>query len=201
MKSGVYEIFNVINSRQYVGSAANVHARFQDHRSELARGAHPNTHLQRAWDKYGHDSFIFSLIEPAPVRILIEREQFWMDAYGVVADGYNQAHFADAPMRGRKHSPETREKMSKARMGHPTSDATKEKLRAAMLGKPGTRLGAKNSAEHNRKISEATTGKLPSAKTREKMSAAKKGATLPPDHKEEISAGLRAYAKERSKCR
>ena len=58
---GVYQIRNKKNGKLYVGSSVQVERRLDRHRSDLEKGRHRCIHLQRAWDKYGSDSFEFQL--------------------------------------------------------------------------------------------------------------------------------------------
>lgn len=59
---GVYRIRNKRNGKFYVGSSIEIEKRLERHRRELERGIHHCIYLQRAWNKYGADSFIFEVI-------------------------------------------------------------------------------------------------------------------------------------------
>lgn len=62
--SGIYKIINNINKKYYVGSAFDIlNQRWPNHRSSLRWGKHHNGHLQRAWKKYGENSFEFVVVE------------------------------------------------------------------------------------------------------------------------------------------
>lgn len=114
--SGVYVIKNIKNGKPYFGSAENFNIRFSEHKSELCKGCHYNDHLQRAWDKYGSENFKFEPIYYCGEDDLIKYEQKFLDilfnSYKY-NDFYNIAKDAKAPMKGRKHSEETKEKMRK----------------------------------------------------------------------------------------
>ncbi len=58
----IYEITNKIDSKKYIGCSTNYKKRALHHKSKLVNGAHPNKHLQRAWDKHGSDNFEFSIL-------------------------------------------------------------------------------------------------------------------------------------------
>lgn len=91
MKSGIYSISNTINGKLYVGSTNNISVRWNKHRALLRHNKHQNTHLQSAWNKYGEESFEFSIIEECSIESLIEREQYFIDKLG---PEYNQTKVA-----------------------------------------------------------------------------------------------------------
>lgn len=80
-KSGIYKIHCSGNNRDYIGSAVNHIQRWHSHRSMLRNNKHNNRHLQNAYNKYGKDSFKYSLIEECDEKLLVEREQWWIDSY------------------------------------------------------------------------------------------------------------------------
>lgn len=60
---GVYKIMNIKNGKYYVGSSIDIEKRFGRHMRELVANEHHNIYLQRAWNKYGENSFEFSIIK------------------------------------------------------------------------------------------------------------------------------------------
>lgn len=87
---GVYKIVNKINGKFYIGSSNNIKHRWNNHIKQLTEGTHKNLHLQRAWDLYGKDNFIFEIIEECPLEIQFEREQHYLDVLNPFDDrGYN----------------------------------------------------------------------------------------------------------------
>lgn len=60
---GIYQIRNISNNKVYIGSAFNLHNRFRTHKSRLFSNKHDNEYLQRSFNKYGPESFIFEVIE------------------------------------------------------------------------------------------------------------------------------------------
>lgn len=79
MKIGIYKIINIKNNKFYIGSSKNLEKRWKIHLSNLKRNKHVNCILQRAWNKYGEDSFIFQIVEDCSVEKLFEREQYYID--------------------------------------------------------------------------------------------------------------------------
>lgn len=77
--SGVYRILCVPTGKIYIGSAVDLRARWDRHRGSLRRGTHRNSHLQRAWDKYGAMNFEFSVLELVDTSDLLRAEQAWIN--------------------------------------------------------------------------------------------------------------------------
>lgn len=173
-QSGIYQIRHTGNGKVYVGSAVNIAKRFGMHQRMLRRGAHHSIKLQRAWDKYGASAFSFSVLETVEDKArLLEREQFWLDQLNSASHGYNITPTAGS-LLGFKHTPETRRKMSKAKIGAERSEEHCLKLSAALSGR-------KMSAESRQKMRDAKLGKTRkphSPETRAKMSAAALGRTF-----------------------
>lgn len=89
-KQGVYAIR--CNNRVYVGSTSMTFSkRFMHHRSMLNVGKHKNPIMQRAYDKYGEESFTFEVLDDNCDNIH-ECEQFWIDKLNstdVLVNGMN----------------------------------------------------------------------------------------------------------------
>ena len=136
-KSGIYRIKCVTSAKDYVGGAANMGARWRNHRNSLRSGSHHNKHLQNAWNKYGEPSFEFSVLEYVQDKEqLTVREQHWMDELKVFESGYNIFPYARSP-RGRYVSPETRERMGAWQRGlkrKPLSQEQRIKMGEALWG-------------------------------------------------------------------
>src|SRR5712671_3867618 len=77
--SGIYKITCIANGKIYVGSSANLRIRWEQHCNDLRRKAHHSIHLQRAWNKYGENVFIFEIIELVMPWAILDREQYWLD--------------------------------------------------------------------------------------------------------------------------
>jgi len=76
---GIYKITNIINNKCYYGSSKNVEKRWRDHKNQLNRNSHINSKLQRAWNKYGENSFIFEIVEECEKTKLFEIEQKYLN--------------------------------------------------------------------------------------------------------------------------
>jgi group I intron endonuclease len=76
---GIYRIKNLINGKCYYGSSKQIEKRWSKHKRELNTTTHINCILQRAWDKYGENNFIFEIIEECDINVLLETEQKYLD--------------------------------------------------------------------------------------------------------------------------
>ena len=129
----IYKIVVGEGRKTYVGSSIHgLKQRQSEHLNLLRRGLHHNRHLQNYHNKYGHKSFVFSVIEEVGNREkILEREQYWIDTLkpklNVMRDV--KSHI------GVKRSPETCRKISEALKGRKRSPSTIEKMRAAFIGK------------------------------------------------------------------
>lgn len=170
MISGIYAILNTSNDKMYVGSAVNIKKRWDDHKTRLNNNYHRNEYLQRAWNKYGNECFMFVTIEIIEDKLkLIEREQFYIDTTECFKRniGYNLRPAADS-MLGYKASPEQLLKMSNSMTGKRHSELSKLKMSLVKKGKTFTE-------EHKRNKSLAQIGRFVSAETRLKISLTNKG--------------------------
>jgi group I intron endonuclease len=113
---GVYCIENLINHKKYIGQSIDVYNRWNAHKNALNGNRHRNIYLQRAWNKYGEDSFNFYIIEECSSDIIDELEKHYIDMFNST---YNQYGYnIESGGNANKQIPiETREKMSEAKNG------------------------------------------------------------------------------------
>lgn len=172
MKTGVYQIRNLINDKRYIGSSASkgFANRWNLHRKQLDEKIHHNRYLQRAWHKYGADAFVFEILEECQPERCIEREQHYLDVllFASCNDdrfnelGYNIARRADS-CRGVKWTEERRQRCSGE--NHPMY---------GRCGKYNPRYGTKHTKETKRKMSEAQRGRVMSETAKQKVGEATK---------------------------
>ena len=120
--TGIYKIENLVNYKVYIGQSVDIEGRWYSHIHDLNDGTHQNKHLQNAWNKYGSESFIFTILEECEEEKLTEREQYWIDYYG----GVNSDNNYNNREAGNK--------------GH-LSQKTKERLREINIGKQAWNKG------------------------------------------------------------
>lgn len=102
-KVGIYMIRNRKNNKVYVGCSNNIRKRWYDHKTDLNKNEHGNEHLQRSWNKYGEDSFEFTVLTECNTEELEDFEQYWMDRLDSFEIGYNQREEAGVNIKGEKH--------------------------------------------------------------------------------------------------
>ena len=180
-KSGIYMIQNLRTKDCYIGSSRNLAHRKIQHFSELRKGAHDNKRIQKTFNEFGEDSFIFIIIEEVQDKeLLVVREQFWLDTvkpkYNILLTAVNNSITRtkaleekykrhSAIMKGKKATPETRRKMSEAQTKRYKDDPdAREKLRwtpekhvyfkKILSGKNNPNWGTKRSDEFKNMISD-----------------------------------------------
>jgi len=114
---GVYQIKNTLNGDSYIGSAVNIRTRKNRHYSELNKGVHHNIHLQRAWNKYGKETFTFIPLCICEPTLLFFYEQCFIDffrpRYNIRKDATSNINI--------KRTDEFKEKVGSAFRGKPLS--------------------------------------------------------------------------------
>ena len=189
MDSGIYIIENLANGKIYVGSSCDCRRRFWEHRSRLVRGAHINTKLQAAWNKYGESSFEFKKIASVlRIQDLESLEQQLIDDLKAFQVGYNLAPVVGTT-RGWKAPPETRRRMSEAakRRDHSVqvramAEATRGKKRPQYV------LDAMREGKLRNPITEETRRKM-------SESAKARGDTLSPEKRARLAEITKARAR------
>ncbi len=172
----VYAIKNTLNGHRYVGSSNCHERRFADHRKMLMAGRHHCAHLQRAWNLYGEDAFVFEAMEIVAVpSILRAREQFWTDATPK-AERYNSAPDArrGPGMAGKRHSEESKKLIRSKRLLQPITARMLSALRGAHAGHShSAESRARMSESARRRVVHGHTGYRHSAATKRRISEKK----------------------------
>ena len=109
MKSCIYRIINLTNNKSYIGSTKNIDVRINQHIKALRSNKHHNNYLQHTFNLVGERYFIFHIIECCDFNKLEEFEQIYIDG---LCPEYNICKDTKAPMRFRKHSQKSIQKMS-----------------------------------------------------------------------------------------
>lgn len=130
MKSGIYQIINLINGMIYVGSAVNLIDRWHTHQWALNKNRHPNKYLQAAWNKYGAENFICKVLQMVDKSKLREAEQIWIDSTKCCNReiGYNLNPNAESS-RGSKWTEERKKIQSERMMGFRHTEESKAWMR------------------------------------------------------------------------
>lgn len=106
MTVGIYKIESINNNKPYIGSSNNIERRWNEHIRQLNKGEHHSIKLQRAWNKYGEDNFVFTIIEECEINELLNREHYYIyEVYNSIDLGYNNSDplkFYDTPKNRKK---------------------------------------------------------------------------------------------------
>jgi group I intron endonuclease len=156
MKSGIYKISNTINGRIYIGSAVDLQKRKAKHLFQLKINKHCNNKLQRFVNKYGIENLLFECIELCEKENLIKREQYFIDFFGCVKNGFNILQTAGSWLN-HKHTKETRKKQSiakkgiqsKGMLGKKHTDETKNLIAKKAFGRKQTEKQIQNRIKKN----------------------------------------------------
>ena len=136
--AGIYKIVNTVSNKAYVGQSLRVKKRVQEHFRLLRLGKHTNPHLQNSYSKHGEQAFAWELevvCEHPDDLDIIENAFLRGEAYFNEPLAYNIANYAKVPMRGKRHTAETRQQISSAKSGrreHVTA-VYREKLSHAQI--------------------------------------------------------------------
>lgn len=166
---GIYQIFNLLTGISYIGQSKNPSDRCTTHKRDL-RKRKDSPLLQKAYQADGPTSFEYRLIQNCSAGFLTSAENYWIYYFSKNGGVYNirwehrclstrRNPESPSPMLGRKHSQETKDNMSKARLGNTNA------------------LGHKHSAEFKMQVSKFHTGRIRDSKTRQKISDSLKGNT------------------------
>lgn len=112
--TGIYTITNKITGDCYVGSTTvSFYNRRRDHFKNLRKGSHHSIKLQRAFNKYGEESFKFEILQEIDIiDVIPSLEQYWMN---LISPKYNM--LLSVRRNGAKHTYETTLKMSRIHGG------------------------------------------------------------------------------------
>lgn len=130
--SGIYRITCTTTGKFYIGSSSNLQHRWTQHLYNFRNNIHGNPHMQNAFNKHGEKSFIFEVVELTLPAFQLEREQHWLDKLKPFNQkGFNINRTASKP----SFSPETRERIRLAKLGHEVSPEARVKISVSKTGK------------------------------------------------------------------
>lgn len=112
--SCVYKIENAVTGDMYIGSTIDVVKRWRSHKSDLNSSRHHSRYLQNAWNKYGEENFVFTILVISDSVTIRLYEQLLLDRLNPV---YNTVKNVEKPRLGYKYTEEEKLRMSKQRKG------------------------------------------------------------------------------------
>ena len=89
----IYSITNTTNGKLYIGRTKNPDQRRRSHFNKLRQSKHENPKLQNAWNKYGEECFIFSIVDECKKEEVYDLETKWFDRYDRDEDLMYNCHF------------------------------------------------------------------------------------------------------------
>ena len=115
---GIYLITCTGNDKKYIGKAMDIKKRLTTHKWALKSNKHINKHLQSSYNKYGKDSFIYSIIEEVEgtEQDVFAREEYYIDLYDSKNNGFNKTDGGEGAS------------------GHTWSEGQREKLVVPIIG-------------------------------------------------------------------
>lgn len=169
---GIYKITSPSN-RIYVGQSTEVEARIKEY-GYIYRSK-KQVRLHASFLKHGVENHSFEILQECTAEELNDRERYWQDFYDVTGSNGLNCDLVDSTNAPKKRSAETRNKIakklkghtynlgrrftgetliqiqkgSKARIGIPLAESTKQLLREANLGKKYSEEARKNMSKNN----------------------------------------------------
>src|SRR6478736_868395 len=160
----VYKWTNKINGKIYIGETVNMLVRLKKYYRDVDADRGMNMRINRAFKKYGFESFDLQILEVYPSRhnsiktVLLERETFWIKlyqsnnslvGYNLILNGRSvlcartpkergrrSNENIKNPMKGKKHTEETKLLISKRNRGLKWTPERREQASKARSGGP-----------------------------------------------------------------
>lgn len=179
---GIYKITSP-SGKIYIGQSKDIKKRWSQYRRLDCKRQFK---IYNSLKKYGVKNHCFEVIQECEEVFLSHIERYWQEYYNCVEQGLN-LEYNPVNKKYRLLSKESRDKISKSKIGVPRSQETKDKLREINTGKKHlyesrkkmskSRLGEKN---HN-------YGKRMSEDTKKKISDKNRNMVFTKEHRLKIS--------------
>ena len=98
--AGVFQIKNIQNGKIFLGSSLNLEGPLNGHKFMLTINSHRNERMQKEWNEYGANAFVFEILEQVKVKDdpnfniddeLTLLEQIWVEKLQPFGErGYNK---------------------------------------------------------------------------------------------------------------
>jgi len=133
-KSGIYRRVNKKSGKSYIGSSLNLSLRLSQYFSLAVLNRDDSMIIYKALLKYGYYNFTLEILEYCEPSKCIGREQYYLDLlkpeYNILKTagstlGFKHTEETINKFRTRKHSEETKKRMSEVPRGKRTEEAKK----------------------------------------------------------------------------
>lgn len=102
----IYKIENIVNHKVYIGLTNNIVRRRSRHFTDLKYNHHDNSFLQKEYNIYGKENFIFNIEYEGDITYeeISKKEQEYIKLYDSYRNGYNQNEGGNfGPSNGGSH--------------------------------------------------------------------------------------------------
>lgn len=160
---GIYRIYNIINSKSYVGSSMDIDRRIFHQFYLLKKNKSHSPKLQNAFNKYKKENFITEILKICQKENLERLEEKYIRKFDSVNKGYNCSYDTNCATRGYKWSDESRRRGSAAQKIASSKPGRRKTSGETLRRYNYTQKGIPKSDSHKNKISESNMGKKMSA--------------------------------------
>ena len=169
---GIYCIRCKVNNKAYIGSSVDIKSRWRGHKSALRTGKHNNKQLQEDYNKYGADSFLYSILINCKPQMLTKYENRYMLLFNTkdISMGYNIVNAArplqtlKPPHKPRGSKPLQEVKARKVREVAEIPPRLKQKIQCIETGEIMTKYEACNNGKDYKNLREHLQGRRQSYK-------------------------------------
>lgn len=166
----IYIITCKINNKHYIGKSIHYFHRIGQHKIALKENKHHSYHLQKAYNKYGVNNFVFDILEEYPKEFLDSMEKYWINLLDTCNRQYGYNIASPNGKGGFEMNDITKNKIKKQKINKKLSEKTKEKLRQINLGKVLSKEIFENLMECGRKYRTTEKFKQDLLKRKQKVS-------------------------------
>lgn len=124
MKAGLYEIVCKKNSKRYIGASNSVNRRLNEHKTSLRRGLHSNRNLQKDFDFYKEQNFLFQKIS---LELDCEKKELFIKEKNLIAKYSVEClyNINKKPFAGQNHSDSVKKSISIENIGKSNKERKK----------------------------------------------------------------------------
>lgn len=163
---GIYCIRCKVNNKAYIGSSVDIKKRWRGHKGLLKRDRHYNKQLQEDYNKYGADSFLYSVLINCKPQMLTKYENMYMLLFNTrdILMGYNILRSSRPPYKPRGSKSPQEVKGRKVREIAEIPPRMLQKIQCIETGEIMTKYEACNKGKDYKNLREHLQGRRQSYK-------------------------------------